>query len=54
MHDGNLSISVLPIKGFNKEAENTIQFTPKKVYSNADTQKDSIIKENRKLSGVYR
>jgi len=54
MNDGNLSVSVLPIKGFNKEAENTMKFIPKKVYSNADTQKDSIIKENRKLSGVYR
>lgn len=54
MYAGNLSFSALPIKGFNKDAENTTKFHSKKVYSNADTQKDSIIKENRKLSGVYR
>lgn len=54
MYAGNLSVSALPIKGFNKDAENTTKYNPEKVYSNADTQKDSIIKENRKLSGVYR
>ncbi len=37
-----------------KETENTIKFNPDKFYSNADTQKNIIIKENKNLSGVYR
>lgn len=49
-----VSSSYLSIRPYSSNANNSSKVVPIKIYSNADTQKVMILKENKGLSGIYR